>query len=244
MIYVLRENIKKILRRHVCGCGTQFLSYMIIIVNIAVVLGTAIFVFRGYNYAPDQLSYNIPNEKIGYTDNGPQCIFSYGPYVSLDKGNYKVAIHYETDTDTTYDVCYLDEDGKATLLMKGALESDKNTKIFTLINQHDINNDSFEIRTYYQGTGFLQINGISVGHFFYVDKYMVVTFVTIVVLLISLFRRSLHDFLKRRRKVLYFVSFYAMIICLCLYSMTSLGEREKVWFYSILNVLMIGRAHV
>lgn len=244
MIGALRENIKKILRKHVWGCWTQMLlSYMIIIVNIAVVLGIAMIMMRNHYYAPDQLSYNIPNENIGYTDSGPQCIFSYGPYVSLDKGNYKVEIYYETDTDTTFDVCYVDEDGRATLLKKGTLESDKNVKIFTFINQHDINNDTFEIRTYFQGTGFLQINGISVCHWFYVDKYMVLTFVTIAVSLFGLCRHSLHDFFKRRRKVLYFVCFYAMIICLCLYSVTCLVEREKVWLYSILNVLIVLHAY-
>lgn len=240
MMGVLKENIKKKLRRHASLCGSQILlSYVIIIVNIAVVVSVAITMFRSTSYTPDQLSYNIPCEKIGYTNSGPQCIFSYGPYISLDKGNYKVTIYYETDTDTTYDICYVDEDGKAIMIKEGTLESDKNSKTCTICNQFNIDNDSFEVRTYYQGTGFLQINGIAVGHFFSVNKYMFVTLATIIVSLFSVRGRSLQGLLDKSRKVLYFVGFYAVIICLCLYSTTYLVEREKVWFYSILNVLIV-----
>lgn len=244
MMGVLKENIKKKLGRHASLCGSQILlSFVIIIVNIAVVVSVVITMFRNTSYTPDQLSYNIPCEIIGYTNSGPQCIFSYGPYVSLDKGNYKVTIYYETDTDTTYDICFVDEDGKAIMIKEGTLESDKNSKTCTICNQFNIDNDTFEVRTYYQGTGFLQINGIAVGRFFSVNKYMFVTLATIIVSLFSVRGRRLRGFLDNSRKVLYFVSFYALIICLCLYSVTCLVEQEKVWFYSILNVLIVLHAY-
>lgn len=236
----IKENIRKLISER-CTQVTQ--SYVILIVNMAVFLIVVVAMSGSRSFTLEQLKYAIPNEKIGYTDSGPQGVFSYGPYNDLGKGNYRATIYYETDTDTTFDVCYKDENGTLLIMQEGVLDSKKNHKSFVINNKQDIDNDSFEVRTFYQGTGYLQIKGISLRHFFRFDKYMIVTIATIILSLIFICGNRLKGILERPREVLCFGTFYTAAACLCLYAMAYCIGLEKMWLHGILNVLVVLHAY-
>lgn len=240
----MRNTIKENIRNYISGHCTQvFQSYVILIANMAVFLFVAVAVSKSRSFTPEQLKYAIPNEKTGYTDSGPQGVFSYGPYNDLGKGSYRATIYYVTDTDTTFDVCYKDDNGILSVIKEGVLDSDKDHKSFVFNNKQDIDNDSFEVRTYYQGTGYLQIKGISLGHFFHFDKYMIVTTAAIILSLLFVCGNRLKGFLERPREVLCFGTFYNAVACLCLYAMAYCIGQEKMWLHGILNVLVVLHAY-
>lgn len=202
-------------------------SILILVVSIVIVLGVTVLMIGNVVYMLEQFFYNITNERIGYTDDGPQGIFSYGPYINLRKGSYKIAIHYETDTDTQFDICYKDEDGNLLEMTKGALERDKYSKSVVIVNEQSIDNATFEVRTYYPGTGYLQINDISIRQHFCVDRYILITLAVIVSSMLFLCGKRILGIWERPNEVLCFGCFYTVIACLCLYSMTFLigGKR-------------------
>lgn len=99
-------------------------SCVIMIVSAVIVFSAMVTMAGNVVYDPDQLCYNIKSGKTGYADNGPKGVFSYGPYINLKKGNSKITIWYDTDTNTTFDICYKDENNVLPEMTKGALECD------------------------------------------------------------------------------------------------------------------------
>lgn len=238
-------SFSKIIRTKILECHIPTLQlFMVLIVSLSVVLVVAASIFRSSNYAPNQLAYTIINEETGYTDNGPQGVFSYGPYINLEKGNYEIIIYYETDTDTTFDICYRDESDTFIWIEEGALRRNQNTKTVLINNNQKIANCSFEVRTFYQGTGFLQVNGVSVKRSFVFDKYTFVTLLTILFSLLLICGRNLLDVLIRPKLMTCFGFFYTIVLCLCLYSMGYLVGEEKIWLHGVLNILIIIHAYI
>jgi len=170
-------------------------------------------------------------------------VLSYGPYISVRKGYYKITIQYETDTDTIYDICHKDEDGNLLVLEQGTWEQDISSKTIVFCNQFDIENASFEVRTYYQGTGYLQVNGISVRQCFCFDKYVKLTLTVIIFSMLFVCGKRLFCIWERPGEVLCFGCFYVVITSLCLYSMTFLVKQEKLWMHSVINTLIVLHAY-
>ncbi len=239
ILHAVGENIRKYISGHFIQL-TQ--SFLILAVSAIIVIGAIVFISGNVEYMPEQLWYDITNEKPGYTDGGQPGVFSYGPYVSLSKGSYKIAIHYETDTDTEFDICYKDKNGALVQMEKGALNRDKNAKSIVIMNEQPINNASFEVRTYYQGTGFLQVNNISIRRCFVVDRYMYITLAVIAGSMLFICGKRLFGIWERPGEVLCFGCFYIVAAWLCLYSATLIGG-ERIWLYSILNSLIVLHAY-
>lgn len=237
MLNTLKDNIKKYFR---FNNKPLVQSCAILIVSVLVIWYVAVTMRpQSINYEKEQLPYTSNTNKVGYIDNGTSGIFSYGPYMNLEKGSYKITFFYETDSETTYDMCYQDENKSIEKIKKGTLESNKNQKAVVIHIAENIDNNSFEVRTYYQGSGYLQVNGISVERWFYFDKYMLITFLTIIISLLFLCGKKLSGFLQRPREVLNFVCFYTAVLCLCLYSMSYLADHDKMWLHSVLNFLIV-----
>lgn len=238
--YTVRENIIKYISVH----NRQIIqSFIILVISVVIVLEIAVSITGNVMYTPDQLSYNISNETVGYTDSGPQGIFSYGPYINLRKGYYKITIQYKTDIDTMYDICYKDENGTLLEMMNGALEQGENSKTVVICNETHIRNASFEVRTYYQGAGYLQVESISIRQCFCFDKYVMITLAIVIISLLFVCGRRLLRVWERPKEVLCFACFYIVVAYLCLFSMTFLIGGEKVWMYSILNTLIVLHAY-
>jgi len=216
---------------------------MILTVSAVIVFSVMVAITGNVVYAPDQLLYNIADEKIGYADNGPRGIFSYGPYINLRKGNYKITIAYDTDTNTTFDMCYKDENGILLEMASGALEWNQNMKSIVICNGEDIKNCTFEVRTYYSGTGYLQVNCISVRQCFCLDRYVVILFVSIIVSLLLVCGRRLLRMWERPGEVLCFGCFYTVVACVCLYAMTFLTGWQRALAFGILSVLAVLHAY-
>ncbi len=237
MLNTLKDNIKKI---HLFKGKPFAQSCVILIVSVLVVWYVAVTMLpQSINYTKEQLPYTSKTSKVGYIDNGTSGVFSYGPYMNLEKGSYRITIYYETDSETTYDMCYQDGNKSIQKLQKGTLESNRNHKAVVIYNTEKIDNNSFEIRTFYPGSGYLQINGISVERWFYFDKYILITFLTIIISLLLLCGKKLAGFLQRPREVLSFACFYTTVLCSCLYSMSYLADHDKMWLHSVLNFLIV-----
>lgn len=240
MFHVFRENIGNYISRYYIQL---IQSFLIMVADIVIVLGIFVSMTGKVTYTPDQLSYNIMNEKIGYVDSGSPGVFSYGPYINLRKGSYRIEIHYETDTDTEFDICYKDEDSILLEMEKGTLGRDSNSKKIVIFNERLINNASFEVRTYYPGTGYLQINSIVLRQCFHIDKYVVITMATFIISMLFLCGKRVLTIWERPGEVLCFGCFYTVTACLCLYSMTFLIGGEKMWLHCILNALIVLHAY-
>ena len=83
----------------------KYLLCLISTVMIVVCILTAAAFLHSFKfheiYGLDELMYTSAGEPVGRMDNGEAGIFSYGPYVNLNKGNYKVTVMYQTDTDAS-----------------------------------------------------------------------------------------------------------------------------------------------
>ncbi len=84
-------------------------------------------------------------------------IFTYGPYINLNKGQYKITLNYSTTYDQNFEVTY----GNGSLyIFDDKLTADKNTQTFTINVPEDISDKSVEIRTYYNGKGDFDLKSV------------------------------------------------------------------------------------
>ena len=109
---------------------------------------------------------------IGFSDISTQLMQSsenagfltYGPYLNLSKGKYRVIIDYSSDTVNKFDVVGVQE-GKAMVFKEGELpfgqsvSSPKKLEFDQILDKDVVN---FEIRTIFSGRGKLSIQKISI----------------------------------------------------------------------------------
>ena len=92
------------------------------------------------------------------------AIYTCGPYIELPKGEYDITIQYETDTDGNTFEIYSSEaqnlDADYYTQLNGYLRADEQTKVTHI--RANKNLKDFEVRTFYDGTGSLKLNGITI----------------------------------------------------------------------------------
>lgn len=91
-------------------------------------------------------------------------ILTYGPYLNLDKGKYKIAIEYASESANRFDVIGVQQ-GESIALKVGKLPKSRSTSIFQfdVILSRDVSN--FEVRTIFSGQGNFNIHRISISRY-------------------------------------------------------------------------------
>lgn len=86
-------------------------------------------------------------------------IFTYGPYLDLQKGSYTVTVNYSADTDIDFQV----SSGYGVTNHKTVtLPTDKTQYSFPIELSSSINNKSLEFRTFYHGKGSFTLDKVTV----------------------------------------------------------------------------------
>ena len=92
--------------------GARQISWITLIVAYVIILSIVAAVsISETKYELWQFKYAQQSDTLGYLDSGSEGVFSYGPYVDIASGNWKVSIDYEADKDTRFDVVYHAADG-------------------------------------------------------------------------------------------------------------------------------------
>ncbi|MBQ8942329.1 MAG: DUF2079 domain-containing protein [Firmicutes bacterium] len=86
-------------------------------------------------------------------------VFSYGPYINLKKGSYKINVDYTSDVDIDFQISssYGVNDLKTVTLPANNTEFEFDVNI-----PSDINDKSLEMRTFYHGKGTFTLNRVTV----------------------------------------------------------------------------------
>lgn len=84
---------------------------------------------------------------------------TYGPYVNKSKGTYEIVINYQLSDDGKAWFDVVADKGKKSFVKKDLL-SENNQISETLVFDKDVN--ALEIRTYYQGSGYLTVKSIEI----------------------------------------------------------------------------------
>ena len=75
-------------------------------------------------------------------------IFTYGPYINLDKGQYNITLNYSSTKEQKFEITY----GNGGLyIYDNILPAGENSKTFKFNVPENISDKSVEIRTYYNG---------------------------------------------------------------------------------------------
>ena len=84
-------------------------------------------------------------------------IFTYGPYINLNKGQYNITLDYSSTNDQKFEITY----GNGGLyIYDNVLPAGENSKTFKFNVPEDISDKSVEIRTYYNGKGDFYLKGV------------------------------------------------------------------------------------
>ncbi len=127
---------------------------------LALVLYSLIFLFVAGIFCADNFlseTYTAKDFKSPYTTDERKIIdesdniiiFTYGPYISLKEGNYKVRINYQSESDNSFDIT---SDSGKNVLVNGELLKDEKTAEVELKIEDGAKNQ-VEIRTIYNGNG-------------------------------------------------------------------------------------------
>lgn len=144
-----------------------FIKHIVLILSAVIILfGTLNFVKM--NFGTD--IYNAEDFRSGYTEkdekiitDGDAVIFTYGPYISLKKGEYSLKIYYQCDFDNGYDIS---SDFGGVIVNDGVLPagSDYVETFFTL--EEDALDNGIEIRTKYKGAGTFELKSVELSRNF------------------------------------------------------------------------------
>lgn len=103
--------------------------------------------------------YSKATEKTIDENSGFSGIFTYGPYINMDKGRYRISIYYSSNTDIRFDIC--NKSGQ-NIIYNGYLSAGGSRLDLTMDNQDEINDRSLEIRTYYDGKGSFTLKKVTI----------------------------------------------------------------------------------
>lgn len=187
-----------------CGKKIIKITLSIEIVLLAVMFFITIFKWKGEYLVPSRidfwLSRGIEYDKDGwYADEGlvdegfllpgEEIEILYGPYISLEKGDYLVSIEYEANQDQSFIICAFEQNDKIkcydTLLPYNSLSSTPtdNTSVVTCRFSLSDFVENAEVRIGYNGYGFIRIKNISIVKSAYIYrtifKYMCSLFLSI-----------------------------------------------------------------
>ena len=84
-------------------------------------------------------------------------IFTYGPYINLDKGQYNITLNYSSTKEQKFEITY----GNGGLyIYDNILPAGENSKTFKFNVPENISDKSVEIRTYYNGKGAFYLKSV------------------------------------------------------------------------------------
>lgn len=128
----------------------------LVLVLITIALNISLGKGERYEFDATELPSALTEGEKKVSNTGIPGNLTFGPYVALKKGNYKLSLYYNTDTDlNTWDVF---SNSNQLTFGQGVLTSDK-TVVFDTFYLDDSFED-IEVRTYYQGEGELGISKI------------------------------------------------------------------------------------
>ncbi len=109
---------------------------------------------------PHRIKVIENNDKSVTNQNvGEKGFITFGPYISKPKGSYEIVVNYELSDDGKAWFDVVADKGKKSFVKKDLL-SENNQISETLVFDKDVN--ALEIRTYYQGSGYLTVKSIEV----------------------------------------------------------------------------------
>ena len=85
---------------------------------------------------------------------------TYGPYVNKSKGTYEIIINYQLSDDGKAWFDVVADKGKTSFIKKKLLPENSNISETLIFNK---NVKDLEIRTYYQGSGYLTLKSIEIN---------------------------------------------------------------------------------
>lgn len=230
------RKIKELFRE---GDLKWIISFLIFIIGIFIVLSfkNAIQVCEAYEL--DQLLYSSDSGTVGYIDGGDAGIFSYGPYINLNRSNYEIKIIYDTEVDASFDVVYKTVDGTLIVIASGTLDHSKECASETFYLGKSIFNRSFEIRTYYPGQGVFQLKEIQLKRRLIIHPYMWISLVVVLGSILFLCGHSILSVFKDPKAALYWSGFYTMLSCTGIYVMVYSQGQSEIVTYVIADLLII-----
>ena len=165
-------------------------------------------------------------EKWVKTQNTKKGIFTYGPYVKLTAGEYKITLDYELskNTEATFDIV---TDKGNTLLYKGDLRSSQQQM------KHKIKLDKsceIEIRTFYSGKGDLTIKKLKIIPLTFLAKYDVLLLITLFTLFFLFYFKIFAWLMKLKwiqNKSRIDISFLAVFFILLFLPMSYISDAQK-----------------
>ena len=87
-------------------------------------------------------------------------VFTYGPYIDIKKGNYKITVDYRTDTDIRFQVS---SDYGVKDISTVTLPKDKTSYTFDVFIGSDVTDKSLEMRTFYDGKGTFTLERVTIS---------------------------------------------------------------------------------
>ena len=215
----------------------------IIIADFLIVIAF-LHAFQVYEvYRLDDFYYTVDGGTAGYIDSGGAGIFSYGPYVDLDSGNYETIITYVTDTGASFDIVYKDAEGAIVTIADGALDCSKECVTETFYLEKPVFNQTFEIRTYYAGRGTFQLKEIQLRRRFVINPYMWVSLAVALGSVIIFCGHRILSMFEDSKAVLYWGGFYTMLLCIGIYAMVYSQGQSGVTVYVMVDLLIILHAY-
>ncbi len=221
----MRNRLEEIWKKHAgLLSGIVVFSCVILILFVWKKLGST------GEYNPGHFMYaGGRDETAGFIDTGEAGIFSYGPYANVKKGNYKITIEYEADTDMEFDV--VTKGTRAlfqTTVAKGTLPKDQNRVSAGFYVERDVKNHSLEIRTMYPGDGCFQLVNITIERQFLYWWCLLIEAVVMVITFVLFCRDRLLTIIADPKAFLYYSGFYTLLMCLGLYWAAFLSETWNI----------------
>lgn len=136
--------------------------FLITIIALLTIIMSGIFVKTNimpasYSSAKFVSSYTQAPEKTISDRPDVVGIFTYGPYINMDKGQYNLTFNYSSNFDRKIEVTY---GNGAYYIYDGILPAGKDTASFTINVPEKISDKSAEIRTYYDGKGSFSLKSV------------------------------------------------------------------------------------
>ena len=224
--------------------GTRQISWITLIVAYVIILSIVAAVsISETKYELWQFKYAQQSDTLGYLDSGSEGVFSYGPYVDIASGNWKVSIDYEADKDTRFDVVYHAADGTINYIDVQDMYSDKNHAELVFNLEHKVDNESLEIRTYYPGEGRFQLNKVKIKRCMVFKWYGLITLITAVAAIMIFKGKSFFKMIDEPKQVMYCALFYLIVISIYLFSALYLPDQDGEGLNIIINVCIVFHAY-
>ena len=180
------------------------------------------------DWSSDYVVYDVRNgwqiDESKYSGDQPIELI-YGPDISLKSGTYRIEVEYFCDHDQECGV-YDQEDSFHLKGEEARLSRNSNTLRYDFAVSDKV--DHFEFKVIYDGTGYLQVTGISIAPtFFGILKRMCVILTLFLSLDICLL---LSDSIKKHRDVLTALAGIALLSSLPLF-MDDIVAGDDLWFH-------------